>query len=91
MKIATVREFRDKATGFLRSSDPVLITRRGRLAGIFFPQPESSLPIEMKREIFPILSAEIARQVRTVGLAEDEVLADFREWRKRKREARRRR
>lgn len=91
LKIATVREFRDRATGFLRSTDPILITRRGRLAGIFFPQPESSLPIEMKKEIFPILSAEITRQLRQSGTTEDEILADFGEWRTRKREARRRR
>jgi hypothetical protein len=52
MKISTVREFRDNATGLLRSKDPILVTRRGRLAGIFFPWPEASLPIELKRELF---------------------------------------
>jgi hypothetical protein len=36
MKISTVREFRDNATGLLRSKDPILVTRRGRLAGVFF-------------------------------------------------------
>jgi hypothetical protein len=36
MRISTVREFRDKATGLLRSRTPILVTRRGRLAGIFF-------------------------------------------------------
>ena len=40
MKISTVREFRDKTTGLLRSKTPILVTRRGRLAGIFFPRPE---------------------------------------------------
>jgi hypothetical protein len=29
MKISTVREFRDKASGLLRSKDPILVTRRG--------------------------------------------------------------
>ena len=43
MKISTVREFRDKATGLLRSRTPILVTRRGRLAGIFFPRPEVAL------------------------------------------------
>ena len=43
MKISTVREFRDKATTLLRSKDPILVTRRGRLAGVFFPWPEASL------------------------------------------------
>lgn len=30
MKISTVREFRDNASGLLRSKDPILVTRRGR-------------------------------------------------------------
>lgn len=91
MKISTVREFRDKATGYLRSKDPILVTRRGRLAGVFFPRPEASLPIEFKRELFAVLTTEVARQVRKRNLKEEEIVADFESWRKRKRETRRRR
>ncbi len=82
MKISTVREFRDNASGMLRSKDPILVTRRGKLAGIFFPRPETTLPVELKREMFGVLSAEVGRQVRKAGLGEDEVLADFEAWRK---------
>jgi hypothetical protein len=91
MKISTVREFRDHATGYLRSKDPILVTRRGRLAGVFFPRPEASLPIEFKRELFETLSSEIARQIRKRGLKEEEIVAGFESWRKGKRETRRRR
>jgi hypothetical protein len=91
MKISTVREFRDNATGLLRSKDPILVTRRGRLAGIFFPRPEGTLPLELKREMFALLSAEIARQIRKRGLREEKILADFESWRKSKREPGRRR
>ena len=82
MKISTVREFRDNATGYLRSKDPILVTRRGRSAGVFFPRPEASLPIELKRELFAALSSEIARQLRTRGAKKDEIVADFESWRK---------
>jgi hypothetical protein len=91
MRISTVREFRDKATRLLRSRDPILVTRRGRLAGVFFPQPEATLPIEFKRELFATLSAEVARQIKRRGLTEGDVLEDFASWRKERREARRRR
>ena len=91
MKISTVREFRDTATGLLRSKDPILVTRRGRLAGIFFPWPEKTIPIDLKRELFPILSEQVRRQVSKAKLTEDEVLADFESWRKNKRAPRRRR
>ena len=91
MKISTVREFRDNATGYLRSKDPILVTRRGRLAGVFFPRPETSLPIELKRELFPLLTSEIARQIQKRGLSEEEIVADFQSWRRNKRATRRRR
>jgi len=87
MRISTVREFRDNASGMLRANDPILVTRRGRLAGIFFPRPEATLPIELKREMFGILSTEVARQIRRRGLSEEAILADFASWRKAKREA----
>jgi hypothetical protein len=86
MKISTVREFRDNASGMLRAKDPILVTRRGRLAGIFFPRPETTLPVELKREMFSILSAEVARQVRKRKLSEEDVLTDFAAWRKAKRQ-----
>ena len=60
MRISTVREFRDRATGLLRSKTPILVTRRGRLAGIFFPRPEMTLPLELKRELYAMLSSDIA-------------------------------
>ena len=91
MKISSVREFRDNATGFLRSKDPILVTRRGRLAGVFFPCPESTLPIELKREIFSVFSDELRRQVKKRGLSEGEIVEDFKSWRKNRRETRRRR
>lgn len=91
MRISTVREFRAQATGLLRSKDPILVTRRGRLAGVFFPCPEATLPLELKREVFGILSAALARQIKRRGLSEKEILSDFDAWRKPHRANRRRR
>ncbi len=91
MKIRTVREFRDNATGILRSKAPILVTRRGRLAGVFFPHPEATMPVELKRDLFAVLSAKIARQISERGLKEEGILADFESWRKKRREADRRR
>ena len=91
MKISTVREFRDHATGLLRTKDPILVTRRGRLAGVFFPWPHASLPIDLKREMFSVLTAEVRRQIKKRGLGEEKVVADFQSWRKNRRETGRRR
>jgi hypothetical protein len=91
MRLSSVREFRDKATGFFRSKTPVLVTRRGRLAGIFFPHPEITLPLELKRELYGMLCADIKRQLKRRRVREQEVLSDFEAWRKKRRAARRRR
>ena len=86
-----MREFRDRATGLLRSKDPILVTRRGRLAGVFLPWKEQSLPIDLRRELFSMLSSEVARQLKKKGLTEKKVLQDFESWRKGRRATRRRR
>lgn len=91
MKISGVRDFRDNASGLLRSKDPILVTRRGRLAGVFFPWPEGTMPLELKREMFGVLREQVRRQLAETGLAEEEVLDDFESWRKNKRAPRRRR
>jgi hypothetical protein len=91
MRITTVSEFRDHASGLLRSKDPILVTRRGRLTGVFFPRPEMTLPIELKRELFSVLTDDVRRQIRKRGLREEDILTDFESWRKSKRETRSRR
>ena len=91
MRVSTVREFRDKATTLLRATEPDLITRRGRMAGVFFPSPDGSLPIDLKQQLTDMLTAEIARQIKKSGATEKEILSDFESWRKARRAARRRR
>jgi hypothetical protein len=44
-----------------------------------------TLPNELKQEFFPILSAEIRRQLRRRRLSERDVQADFASWRKTRR------
>jgi hypothetical protein len=87
MKISTVRDFRDHATTLMRDEEPLLVTRRGRLAGVFFPWTESTLPVDLKRELFLALTADIAKQVAKAKIDEDEVQANFAEWRKKRRAA----
>ena len=89
MKISSVREFREHATGLLRSKDPILVTHRGRLAGVFFPWPDATMPVELKRDVFSVLSEQVRRQLSKRGLPEDEVLTGFESWRKNKRATRR--
>jgi len=77
MKIATVREFRDKATQMFRSQEPILVLRRGEIAGLYFPYPHKTLPVELKRQLFEEITRSIAERLARVGLEEEEILEDF--------------
>jgi hypothetical protein len=91
MSIVGVREFRDEATAMFRSKEPIVVLRRGRIAGLFFPYPAETLPVEFKRELFVTLTDQISRRLRAAGLTEEEILEDFERFRHEHRTARRRR
>lgn len=85
MKLLSVKEFRDSATKALRSKEPLIIMRRGEVAGIFFPTPLESIPFEFKRDIFITLTDSIKKKLQTQGVKEEEVLEDFERHRKTRR------
>lgn len=85
MKILSVKEFRDTATKALKSKEPLLIMRRGEVAGIFFPTPLEAVPFEFKRDIFASLTESIKKDLAKKGLKEEEVLEDFEKFRKARR------
>lgn len=87
MKLLSVKKFRDSATKALKSKEPLIIMRRGVVAGIFFPTPLESIPFEFKRDIFVSLTDSIKKKLRAQGVKEEEILEDF----ERHRKARRRR
>lgn len=85
MKILSVREFRDNATKALRSKEPILIMRRGEVAGVFFPTPLEDVPLEFKKDIFLSLTDSIKKRLQKRGVAEEEILEDFEAHRKARR------
>lgn len=47
MRISTIRDFRDRATRLMREEEPLLVTRRGRLSGVFLPWTADTLPADL--------------------------------------------
>jgi hypothetical protein len=78
MRTATVREFRDQATTLLKATEPILVTRRGKIVGFFLPSSGSAVPLEIKRDLFYALTDGIRRLTRAKGLSEEALIADFR-------------
>lgn len=91
MRITTIREFRDRATQMFRSKDPILMLRRGKVAGIFFPYPAETLPVELKRELFMAITDSIGKRLERAKISKEEILEDFEAFRTKHRKARRRR
>lgn len=85
MKVATLRDFRDRATAMLRSRDLVLITRDGLPAGFFVPWDQPELPDDVKRGIYLALSEKARREMKAKRVTELQVLADFRAARRARR------
>jgi hypothetical protein len=77
MRIVNVRDFRDRASEMFRSEDIILVTREGRPAGFFLPWEPSTLPDNVRREVFLRLTEQIAEQRVARGVSEEEVLSDF--------------
>ncbi|MBI5205903.1 MAG: hypothetical protein HZA11_13400 [Nitrospirae bacterium] len=82
MKLMTVKEFRDKATKALKTKEPLIIMRRGEVAGIFFPVPLETIPFEFKKDLFLTLTESIKKRLKAKGAKEEEILDDFEEFRK---------
>ena len=77
MKVVTVRDFRDRATEMFRSEDVILITRDGIPAGFFVPWSTPDLPVDLRRELFGVITDAIRDERKVLGVSEEEVLTDF--------------
>jgi hypothetical protein len=86
MKVATVREFRDKATSYFKDDEPVLVTRHGKVTGLYLPieHPES-FPLELRKELLVRLGEFVGRSLEKKGITEGKLLADFNTFKKTRR------
>ncbi|MBI5026655.1 MAG: hypothetical protein HZC12_08050 [Nitrospirae bacterium] len=86
MKVATVREFRDKATSYFKEEEPILVTRHGKVTGLYLPieHPES-FPIELRKELVIRFGEAISRSLAKKGITEGKLLADFESFKKARR------
>lgn len=73
-----VREFRDQASHVLRSTQPILVTRRGKPAGLYIPLSEGSeLTRELRNTLLETIGNLIQEKLAEQGVTEEEILADF--------------
>ncbi|MBI3815023.1 MAG: hypothetical protein HY279_11260 [Nitrospinae bacterium] len=52
MIITNIKDFKDKAANYLKKDEPILVTRHGKVTGLFLPveHPES-IPLDIRTEL----------------------------------------
>ncbi|MCL2659204.1 MAG: prevent-host-death protein [Acidobacteriaceae bacterium] len=83
-----IREFRDNlATYVLESKTPVAITRHGDTVGFYLPVRRKRT--EAEKAAFREAGARLQAMLDAAGVTEDDIIADFQQWRKEQRAKRR--
>lgn len=83
MKVTSVREFRDKATAYFKAGEPVLVTKYGKVTGLYLPlEHAESIPLEVRKELLGKLGEYLSRTLEAKGIKEEEIIADFEVFKK---------
>jgi hypothetical protein len=86
MRMAGIREFRAHLTRYVSGEEPVLLTRHGKVSGLYLPlQDEARVPDDLRRELAAVLGAHLNGLLEARGVGEAEIVRDFREHRRRRR------
>jgi PHD/YefM family antitoxin component YafN of YafNO toxin-antitoxin module len=79
-----IREFRENLAAYLLETDaPVAITRHGDTIGYYIPARRKRT--ETERAALQVAATRLEELLAAKGLAEDDVVADFKRWRAGKR------
>lgn len=86
MKVAGIRELRAKSAALFGSGEPVLVTRHGKVSGVYVPLDEPDrLPDDLRRELVAVLGRHLAKGLERKGVTEREIAEDFHAYRQRRR------
>ena len=90
MRVAGVREFRNRVPELLKQKELVFVTRHGKLTSLLVPLDEpESIPVELRRELLERIGKAISAHLERSGVTEKKVLRDFKVWRDSRRKNRR--
>ncbi len=78
MRIAGIRELRGDLKGILGSEEPILVTRHGKISGIYLPLFDPHrLPDDLRKEILRVLGDHLSKRLDAAGATEQDVNEDF--------------
>ena len=86
MKVAGIRELRANSAALFGSGEPVLVTKHGKVSGVYVPLDEPDrLPDDLRRELVAILGRHFTKILHRQRVTEREIAEDFHAHRKRRR------
>lgn len=86
MKVTGMRELRANSSALLTGGEPVLVTRHGRLSGVYIPlNKPDDLPDELGRELAAVVGRHIAKMLKRKGVTGTEIAKDFDAYRRSRR------
>ncbi len=78
MRVAGVREIRDNLAALLGGHEPVLVTRHGKLSGLYLPLDDPDrVPTDLRREMAEVLGRHLASLLDAAGASEQAVQEGF--------------
>jgi len=86
MKVTGIRELRTRTAVLLGSGEPVLVTKHGKVSGVYVPLDEPDrLPDDLRRELTGVVGKHLTKALERKGVTERDVREDFRAYRRRRR------
>ena len=85
MKVTGIRELRANAAKLFTSGEPLLITRHGKISGLYVPLAEANrLPDNVRQELTVVIGKYLATALARKGVKERDIKKDFDAYRRRR-------
>ena len=86
MKMAAIRDIQGEAASLFESEEPVLLTRDGKISGLYVPVADpDSLPDDVRRDLAGAIGKHLSKLLEERGVTEEEIQEDFDVYRRSRR------
>ena len=78
MKIAGIRELRARSAALLGGDEPILVTKHGKVSGVYLPLEEpDKIPDDLRRDLVSVLGRHLGELLTRKGITERRISRDF--------------
>ena len=89
VKTVSARDARAQFSKLINGKEAVLVRCNGKPTAVIYPLGGATvLPMDVRRQLFLEASAKVANQLDAKGITEAELMRDFEDFKKRRRERR---